>query len=1243
MRKIILTLLAFLFISTLAYADESQYCATPPFLSNVVPPNVLIVQDVSGSMSWSAYNPDSSYSGYCGDDGQSCPNKYDSTQTYEGYFDPSQVYAYDSNNRFWYQVGPTASNSYAACPSSLYTYTCYWWGCYINFNFNFNNFSNNQYSGNCLNFLVMSRSDLSKWALTGGEPAACASGNNYSNIQCDATQATQTTAHNYTGVVLEPSQSNQFNVLVPMSRIQSAVLPTLSQYNLKPRIGLEMFTTNSQGNTPYVLKNKVYIGDYTSNSQGNLGNADPSHPYTNLIQYLNYQQPEYGTPTGPALQDAMAYFQQQPAPFSYGFSTGVGTAKDPLYICDYQGNNCQAAPCAQNFIILMSDGGWNAPDCTTSSDPARVAYQMHTQNLRSFSGYTGNININKVYTVYLGNLGNGGNASSSGAIYGQQAMENIAMYGSFNYNPNNQQWPDSLAGYPNGTCTDMTDCGGQAYGSLCTPLPACSQDWCSNTQTGLPDTFFNISNASSLKSSLLSAFYSIMKQAASATSASPSTQQTQQGSSLIQALFYPQKTFDNNTQATWIGYLYDWWLYTPIGSNSASILNANTGNVLDPTQDYTLQFVFQNNQMQAQEYLNGQLVNTVPIDQLSPVWEAGKILWNTPPNQRTIYTTDGTNLIPFNISSLSQFQSYLGNLSGLTYLNGPLSPTPSCQTDSGYTNTPVDNLVEYIKGCDLAGARNRTVTIGGNTNVWKLGDIIYSTPQIWQYTNYAQPSQNYSVVYVASNDGMLHAFLLGDVQKTGLSGAQVAKLCDSANGCTTSQLGHELWAFIPKDALPYLRYLPDPNYCHIYLNDLTPYIFTANGHVILIGGMRMGGASTPYSSNWSSSSDTIPAPSSTSPTGLSAYYALDITNPTQPKFLWEFTNPNLGFSFSGPALIKINNNYYVMFLSGPTDYSGDSNQNLSAFILTLNSSFGIQSTYTYTFGNNYKYSFGGRLFTQGITDPNTGNTIAIPFGVSIEKNLNNTQNWTGDVILMLTNGSTDPSQWTFQTIFNAGLANPVTAKVVSGSCFNNTYLYFGTGKYFTNNDNYNCPNSNGCTADNLYGVNITSCLTNSKNCQINSANQNTTPSKVCGELQSPGNNLPSWQIPLNTNDPGYLKERDISDPTFTGQNMVIFTTMEPTNSLCGYGGRSRLWGFNCATGGAISDTTCPGYVVSNPQGTIFLQTSTGTITQMLPSNAFTQQSNTATPWQQGTPPETSAPLVKPYTARTGIIIQWLEQ
>ncbi len=101
--------------------------------------------------------------------------------------------------------------------------------------------------------------------------------------------------------------------------------------------------------------------------------------------------------------------------------------------------------------------------------------------------------------------------------------------------------------------------------------------------------------------------------------------------------------------------------------------------------------------------------------------------------------------------------------------------------------------------------------------------------------------------------------------------------------------------------------------------------------------------------------------------------------------------------------------------------------------------------------------------------------------------------------------------------------------------------------------------------------------------------------------------------------------------------------MEPTNSLCEYGGRVRLWGLNCATGSAISDTSCPGYTVSNVQGNIFLQTSTGAVSQVSPNNAFTQNNNRTTQWQQGTPPETSAPFVKPFTARQGVIIQWIEQ
>lgn len=89
--------------------------------------------------------------------------------------------------------------------------------------------------------------------------------------------------------------------------------------------------------------------------------------------------------------------------------------------------------------------------------------------------------------------------------------------------------------------------------------------------------------------------------------------------------------------------------------------------------------------------------------------------------------------------------------------------------------------------------------------------------------------------------------------------------------------------------------------------------------------------------------------------GYSSYFALDITEPADPKVLWEFSNPNLGFSTTGPAIIKIsartdgspdnnkNGKWFVVFASGPTgpintvahQFKGYSDQNLHIFILDL--------------------------------------------------------------------------------------------------------------------------------------------------------------------------------------------------------------------------------------------------------------------------------------------------------------------
>ncbi len=1215
----IFAIIYFSFFTLPLYAQMNSYCSIPPFLSSGVSPNVLILQDVSGSMWWSAYNPDSQGQGYCDDDGNlNCPNQYNSNQTYEGYFVPQDVYSYDTSNNFWY-INNSATP--LSCPSSIYAnnfpYT-------INGNRNRGNQSIiwNSYTGNCLNFLLMSRSDLIKWSMSGGDPQSCAmqgQQGTHSSIQCDPTLTSTTTADGYTGIVLYPSVNSyyglnsMFSVLTPISRINQALLPTLtnSATAYQPRIGLLMFTTplNSNGK-PYTIPQTVYIGGYPYNqqTQNNYGITPSSsilttNPYTYIMRFMNYQMPVQGTPTGPALQDVIDYFSQTTPTYSYGFSPGLGTWKDPLYVCN--GTGCQAAPCAQNYVILLSDGGWDIPNCTTSSDPIKQAYNLHVGGANGITRSDfSNITISDIYAIYLGNLGtqNYSWPSGYGTVYGQNALENIAYFG--NGNPTASQ----LNSIESQSCTDMTDCNGSAQGSLCGPPPS------------IPSTFFAPSDASQIAGDLSSALSAILKQSSSGSSVGNVNQQTQQGSTVIQAIFYPQKNFDNNTQANWVGYLYDWWLYSPVGSQTANILDANTQNDLEPSSDYVLNFVYQNNQLQAQEYLNNNLVNTVSIDQLSPLWEAGSILWSENPSNRTIYTDDGTALIPFNTTNAQSIENYLNLNANDTYL---CDGSSSCTTDQMATN-----LVNYIIGNDMSGARNRTVTIGSATNVWKLGDIIYSTPQAVQYTNWLDPTQSFNVVYVGANDGMLHAFLAGQVQNINLPQSAVAELCaNDSPGCPSNVdgfvPGSELWAFIPQNSLPYLKYLANPNYCHIYYQDLTPYIFRANGHIILIGGMRLGGATNV------SGGPSLPI--SGSNIGYSAYYALDITNPFNPIFLWEFTNPNLGFTYSGPAVINVNGQYFIMFLTGPTDYNGDAGLPLNAFILSLNSDFTLSKTTTLAVDSSLNSAFGGRLFTEGIDD-SSGNTFAVPFGVSIQTGNTANNTWSGAVYMLMTNDSTNPSSWTFQKIMTTN--NPITAKIAHMSCFGETYLYFGTGKYFFKTDNYN-PSQ----PDDLYGVNITNCL-NGGNCNINAPNSSNS---ACQELTgSSGNGLNSWYIALDdSNTNGYLKERDISDPTVTGQNVIFFTTTEPTSNLCGFGGQTRVWGLNCATGQAALDTTCPGYTVSNVSGSLFLQTSTGAVTQINPNTTFTQGHPTSA-WQTGISPESSSTFVAPFTGKAGIIIQWKE-
>src|SRR5881397_2740144 len=87
-----------------------------------------------------------------------------------------------------------------------------------------------------------------------------------------------------------------------------------------------------------------------------------------------------------------------------------------------------------------------------------------------------------------------------------------------------------------------------------------------------------------------------------------------------------------------------------------------------------------------------------------------------------------------------------------------------------------DNIINWISGSAVTGMRNRNITVDDVPQVWKLGDIVNSTPVIVggpkerydviygdsTYTSYFTQYKNRRMVaYTGGNDGMLHAFNVG--------------------------------------------------------------------------------------------------------------------------------------------------------------------------------------------------------------------------------------------------------------------------------------------------------------------------------------------------------------------------------------------------------------------------------------------------------------------------------------------------
>ncbi len=277
---------------------------------------------------------------------------------------------------------------------------------------------------------------------------------------------------------------------------------------------------------------------------------------------------------------------------------------------------------------------------------------------------------------------------------------------------------------------------------------------------------------------------------------------------------------------------------------------------------------------------------------------------------RTVYTTveDGANptRIAFSNENVSTLKPQLLATTDDIDANG----TP-------YQDADALAVIGFILDPGFSGG----IYAGTRDPSWKLSDLYHTRPVVvgkppfnFTFNDYPTFKSTYAerdtTVYVGSNGGMLHAFKARHYSECDGTHSG-AELCD--------ENGEERWAYIPKMALPNLKNLriehqfyvdSPPTVSDVYASGGGSTVFSNPGwYTVLVSGMREGGR---------------------------GYFALDVTDPSDPKILWEFTDNhgdnNMGYTWSVPAIGRVkvgNSDKWVAIVGGGwTDPGVSANNNV---------------------------------------------------------------------------------------------------------------------------------------------------------------------------------------------------------------------------------------------------------------------------------------------------------------------------
>ncbi len=524
---------------------------------------------------------------------------------------------------------------------------------------------------------------------------------------------------------------------------------------------------------------------------------------------------------------------------------------------------------------------------------------------------------------------------------------------------------------------------------------------------------------------------------------------------------------------------------------------------------------------------------------------------------RTILTHNGTQGVGFKWSNWAK-----------------LSAIQQADLSSASSGT-AQEVLDYIRG-----DRSQEAANGFRIRDSVLGDFVYSNlvyvgnpPLKWpdsslfsastgpaHYSDYRLALMNNprkEMIYIGANDGMLHGFV-------------------ASSGDTDS--GKELLAYIPNslfstNANAGLHYLAESDYAHRFYVDLAPtvsdVILNNKWSTILVGGERSGGRSM---------------------------FALNVTDPSAfgdddskaaNTVLWEFTDADLGYTYSKPTIVKLNNGKWgAVFGNG---YNNTGSGEAALFIVELEPSGAWSEN-----SNYYKLN-------TGIGSTTNPNGLATPAAVDLDGNGTADRVYAGDLrgnmwAFDISNASTTSWKSVYENPANTAVPlfkaqhgssptvdQPITAQPIAvlhptiatdpANNAPNVMLFFGTGQYLETSDIINAGGTQS-----FYGIwdRGTAELTRVA-LQEQTVIDDSNTDLAGNTLRLLSENAVDYSPAVATDqqygwyfDLPATGERSVL-PAFVRGDLVFYNTWIPSTPPCTAGGSGFLMSVSQETGGEPSD------------------------------------------------------------------------